>query len=146
MEIRHLTHEELSDASFLLNEYRIFYKQPSDLEAAAQFLKERLDHKDSIVYIAVIGEEAVGFVQLYPTFSTVALKPAYILNDLYVLPSAREKGVAQALINQCYDYCEQNNARYITLETAVTNKNAQKLYEKMGMRTDDDVYHYVKYF
>lgn len=146
MEIRNLTKQELTDASLLLNEYRKFYEQPSDLDAATQFLSERLDNKDSIVYIAIIEEELVGFVQLYPTFSTVSLKVAYILNDLYVKPSARQKGVAQALINHCYDYCEQNSARYITLETSVTNKNAQKLYEKMDMHIGDDVFHYVKYW
>ena len=146
MEISNLTKRELTDTSYLLNEYRKFYEQPSDIKAATNFLKERLDNKDSIIYIAIIEGEVVGFVQLYPTFSTVSLKVAYILNDLYVEPSARKKGVAKALINRCYDYCEQNNARYITLETSFTNKHAQKLYETMNMHIEDDVYHYIKYW
>lgn len=40
MDIRILTEQELTDASYLLNEYRKFYEQPSDLEAATTFLKE----------------------------------------------------------------------------------------------------------
>ena len=146
MEIRHLTEQELPNTSYLLNEYRKFYEQPSDLKAATGFLKERLNNKDSIVYIAMIGDDVVGFVQLYPTFSTVNLKVAYILNDLYVLPSARQKGVAKALINRCYDFCQEKNACYITLETSVTNKNAQKLYEAMNMNIEEDVLHYIKYW
>ncbi len=146
MEIRNFTEQELKDTSYLLNEYRKFYEQPSDMKAATEFLKERLNNKDSIIYIAIIENETVGFVQLYPTFSTVGLKIAYILNDLYVKPSVRQKGVAKALINRCYDYCEENNARYITLETSVTNKKAQKLYEAMDMHIEEDVYHYIKYF
>lgn len=146
MEIKNLTEKELSETSFLLNEYRKFYKQPSDLPAATQFLKDRLENNESIVYIAIIEDEVVGFVQLYPTFSTVSLKAAYILNDLYVKPSARKNGVAQALMNRCYDFCEEKEARYITLETSVTNKSAQKLYKKMDMHIEDDVYHFIKYY
>ncbi|WP_210608047.1 GNAT family N-acetyltransferase [Priestia flexa] len=68
-----------------------------------------------------IKSEVVGFVQLYPTFSTVSLKTAYIVTDLYVKPSVRQKGVAHPLIECYYQYCKENSARYVTLETSVAN-------------------------
>lgn len=74
------------------------------------------------------------------------MQRAFILNDLFVAQDARKQGVAHALIEQCYSYCEENNARYITLETAETNISAQKLYEKMDMEMDLSVRHYSKYF
>ena len=74
------------------------------------------------------------------------MKRAFILNDLYVMEHARKKGVAQGLIEQCYTYCEQFDARYITLETSTNNIQAQKLYEKLGMNVENVILHYSKYW
>ena len=38
------------------------------------------------------------------------------------------------------------HAHYIVLETATDNVRAQKLYEKLGMKIDDGVFHYIKYW
>ncbi|MGN4127799.1 GNAT family N-acetyltransferase [Lysinibacillus sphaericus] len=146
MKICLLTAETMGDAVPLFNAYREFYEQPSDLKQAERFLTERLMTNESVLYLAYLDEQAVGFVQLYPTFSSVAMKKAYILNDLYVAEHARKQGVAQALIEQCYAFCEQHDARYITLETATSNIQAQKLYEKLGMKIDNEVLHYSKYW
>ncbi|MGL4522498.1 MAG: GNAT family N-acetyltransferase [Bacilli bacterium] len=146
MKIERLSAETIKPTSELLDAYRQFYRQESNLEAAILFLKTRFENEESVVYVALIENEVVGFVQLYPTFSTVGLQRAYILNDLYVASSARRKGIGQALIQQCYAWCEENNARYVTLETARGNSGAQKLYEQMGMNIDREVLHYSKYW
>ncbi|MEB2299023.1 GNAT family N-acetyltransferase [Lysinibacillus xylanilyticus] len=146
MEIRKVTLATVGDVVPLFNAYREFYDQQSDLEQAEQFLLERLNKEESAIFLAYIDERPVGFVQLYPTFSSVAMKKAFILNDLFVVEYARKHGVAQALMEQCYSYCLQKDARYITLETATDNVRAQKLYEKLGMKIDDGVFHYIKYW
>ncbi|WP_445299976.1 GNAT family N-acetyltransferase [Lysinibacillus sp. FSL K6-0232] len=38
------------------------------------------------------------------------MKKAFVLNDLFVAPHARQQGVAQALMEQYYGYCQQENA------------------------------------
>ena len=65
----------------LIDAYRGFYGQPSDVAAAAEFLRARLDRGESVVLMAVDGdgETPLGFVQLYPTFSSVRLSPVWIL-------------------------------------------------------------------
>ncbi|MGL4818613.1 MAG: GNAT family N-acetyltransferase, partial [Bacilli bacterium] len=110
------------------------------------FLTQRLANNDSIVFVAETDNAVVGFVQMYPTFSTVGLKVAYILNDLFVSAESRGQGAAQALMEACFAYCEDNNARYVALETARTNEQAQRLYEKMGMHVDEEMLHYVRYW
>ena len=77
----------------LFDGYRQFYKQPSNLEGARRFLSERLANKESVIFLASNEEEGLGFIQLYPTFSSIVLKRMWILNDLYVLPDARRQGV-----------------------------------------------------
>lgn len=146
MKIKRGTVDDIEKLAILFNDYRKFYEQESDLDGARAFIEARLRKSESIVFLVVDGEEALGFVQLYPTFSSVAMKQAYILNDLFVVESARKRGVAQQLIEQCYTYCEDMGARYITLETAESNTKAQALYEKMGMHTEPDVRHYSKYW
>jgi hypothetical protein len=76
--------EHLQEVSKLFDRYRVFYKQSSDIEAAKAFLQERFQKHDSIIFVALDNELIVGFTQLYPSFSSVSMKRAWILNDLFV--------------------------------------------------------------
>lgn len=146
MEICTVTVATVREVVPLFNAYREFYGQPSDLEQAEQFLMERVNKEESVIFLAYLDAQPVGFVQLYPIFSSVAMKKAFILNDLFVAEHARKQGVAQYLIEQCYSYCLQKDARYIALETATDNVPAQKLYEKLGMKIDNKVFHFIRYW
>lgn len=98
----------------------------------------RFHHGESVIFFASYTEEIVGFTQLYPTFSSLSLAPAFILNDLYVKPSARRLGVAKQLLASAGEHAKASGAVWLTLSTAVTNKSAQALYEKNGWRRDDE--------
>ncbi|AUS86452.1 GNAT family N-acetyltransferase [Lysinibacillus sp. YS11] len=146
MKICMVTQQTMGDVVPLFNAYREFYGQSSDLQQAEQFIQERVMGAESIIFLAYLDEEPVGFAQLFPVFSSVAMKRAFLLNDLFVAKQARKQGVAQALMEQCFIYCQQEDARYMMLETARDNVQAQKLYEKMGMTIDDTVYYYSIYW
>lgn len=146
MKICMVTQQTMGDVVPLFNAYREFYGQSSDLQQAEQFIQERVMGAESIIFLAYLEEEPVGFAQLFPVFSSVAMKRAFLLNDLFVENQARKQGVAQALMEQCYIYCQQEDARYMMLETARDNVQAQKLYEKMGMTIDETVYYYSIYW
>jgi len=146
MKICMVTQQTMGDVVPLFNAYREFYGQSSDLQQAEQFIQERVMGAESIIFLAYLEEEPVGFAQLFPVFSSIAMKRAFLLNDLFVAKQARKQGVAQALMEQCYSYCQQEDARYMMLETARDNVQAQKLYEKMGMTIDDTVYYYSIYW
>lgn len=146
MRICTLTQDAIMDATPLFNAYRQFYGQQTNLKEVESFLTDRLTNKESIVFLAYLDTMPIGFVQLYPTFSSVAMKKAFILNDLYVAEYARKQGVAQRLIEHSYEYCIQSDARYITLETSINNIQAQRLYGKVGMNVEDEVLHYSKYW
>jgi len=146
MKICMVTQQTMGDVVPLFNAYREFYGQSSDLQQAEQFIQERVMGAESIIFLAYLDEEPVGFAQLFPVFSSVAMKRAFLLNDLFVAKQARKQGVAQALMEQCFIYCQQEDARYMMLETARDNVQAQKLYEKMGMTIDETVYYYSIYW
>ena len=50
------------------------------------------------------GDNYVGFIQLYPSFSTVSLKRQWILNDLYVKEEYRNKGYAKETVSEIVAY------------------------------------------
>ncbi len=118
----------------LFDAYRVFYGQPSEPSRCRDFLAGRMENQDSVVYLAVDGNtgDALGFVQLYPLFSSVSMQRLWILNDLFVLSEARRRGVASALIGQCYTLAKQTGAKGLQLETGTNNHTAQRLYERVG--------------
>lgn len=122
----------------LFDNYRVFYKQESDQEAAKIFLQERLKQLDSIIYIAYINNLAIGFTQLYSLFSSVAMQPIYLLNDLYIDSNHRNKGAGAALIEKSKALCIEKKYKGMVIQTAVDNP-AQHLYQRLGFKRDSDL-------
>lgn len=131
----------------LFDSYRQFYRQPPDLEGARRFITARLRANESVVFLALIDRDGsskpVGFVQLYPAFSSVSMKPLWILNDLYVAPEARQNGVGKALMDSARQLALSNGSKELILETAKDNFSAQKLYEQLGYKRDEEYYRYA---
>lgn len=139
--IKRITANEVDAIAFLFNEYRQFYQQPPDLESAAAFLKDRLNRNESVVFIAYADGTATGFMQLYPIFSSVGLKPAWLLNDLYVAADFRKAGVGSALIEAAKQLGYESNAGWLLLQTAADNFTAQSVYEKNGWIKETDYFY-----
>jgi ribosomal protein S18 acetylase RimI-like enzyme len=127
----------------LFDAYRQFYRQPADLPRARRFLAERLLQRQSTVLVAQAADgEAVGFVQLYPCFSSIRAAPAFILSDLFVAPSARGGGVGRLLMEAAARFARSTGAVGLELATAKTNAPAQRLYESLGWQRDEAFYQY----
>lgn len=120
----------------LFDQYRVFYKQPSDMALAEHFIKARLENNESVIFAAFASEEnhesPIGFTQLYPKYSSARAIKNWILNDLYVEEHHRGRGVGQQLIATAMNFAKQQGAKFVQLETAVDNFNAQRLYESIG--------------
>lgn len=126
----------------LFDGYRQFYGQPSDPKRARTFLGERLARGDSTVFLAEDDGRAVGFTQLYPSFSSVRTGRLFVLNDLFVTPAARRTGAARALLDAAAAFAKAEGAVGLTLSTGVENRPAQTLYEAMGWVRDTRFYSY----
>lgn len=140
--IERATINELHSLAELFDSYRIFYKQESNLEGAVSFLKERLVNEESVIFLAYEDSNPVGFVQLYPTFSSVSMKRSWVLNDLYVNASARKKGFGEKLIKKAIEFAEETGAKGVALETGHDNVTAQSLYEKIGFKKESNYFYY----
>jgi ribosomal protein S18 acetylase RimI-like enzyme len=141
-EISQATPADVGEIAPLFDLYRQFYDKPSNEEAARRFLFARLSKGESVVFFSRQEGRAVAFLQLYPVFSSVHLSRQWILNDLYVLPEARQHGYGRALVARAHRLAEETQASSLMLETAVTNHAAQRLYESLGWKRDDELYRY----
>ena len=127
----------------LFDAYRQFYGQTPDPALARAFLSERFAHHESVVLLATNASTAVGFTQLYPSFSSISAARTYILNDLFVQPQHRRSGVAKLLITEAARHARALGAIRLSLSTAHTNVSAQKLYESLGWKLDEKFRSYV---
>jgi ribosomal protein S18 acetylase RimI-like enzyme len=127
----------------LFGAYLRFYRQPFNRRNARSFLAARLRRQENAIFLAVDRNVALGFTQLYPTFASLTQGRAWILHDLYVVPAARRRGVGEALLRRAEVYARRSGAHSLNLETAVTNRPAQRLYEKLGWRRDTKFHRYL---
>jgi ribosomal protein S18 acetylase RimI-like enzyme len=142
MELRRATPDDLGRLVPLFDGYRQFYGQPSDPGLAERFLRERLTAGESVIYLAEGAAGFLGFVQLYPSFWSVAACRTWILNDLYVVPAQRGAGVGRALMECARTHAEATGAGGLDLMTQRSNSSAQRLYETAGWKRDEEFYHY----
>ena len=129
--------EQVAVAAPLFDNYRQFYGQRPDLPGAAAFLTERLSRGESVLFLALDGEAALGFVQLYPSFSSVRMRPVWVLNDLFVAGAARRRGVARLLMDAALGLARSTGAARLALSTAKDNAAARSLYLSLGYRIDE---------
>lgn len=143
LDIKKVTKDNVSSVALLFDAYRVFYQQPSNLQGSFDFLQQRLSGNESVIFLAVMENEAVGFVQLYPLFSSVQMKKSWILNDLFVAETARNQGIGEALLQQAIQHGRETGAAFLLLQTASDNYRAQSVYEKNGwIKAQDFFYEY----
>lgn len=138
MKIIEATRIHLQDIVPLFDAYRVFYRQKSNIQAAEAFLKTRLINKDTILLIAYKNEKAVGFTQLFHSFSSISMQPLFILNDLFVDQNYRKQGIGVALLKQAKAVCKYHKYKGVALQTETTNP-AQYLYESLDWKRDNDL-------
>jgi ribosomal protein S18 acetylase RimI-like enzyme len=129
--------------ALLFDAYRQFYGKPAEPEIALRFVSERLANGDSAIFLALGDDgEALGFTQLYPSFSSVSAGRIYVLNDLFVVPQGRGRGIGRALLDAAAAFGREQGALRLSLSTARTNISAQALYASHGWVRDESYYDY----
>lgn len=141
LKIRSAALGDLDKVAILFDAYRQFYRREPDPEGALRFIRERLIEGNSCILLAEVEGKAAGFVQLYPSFSSVSLGRLMILNDLYVAETVRGQGVGRALLEAACDMARQAGAVGLILETEPTNETAQRLYEAAGWRKSGHIHY-----
>lgn len=84
------------------------------------------------VLIAEVGGEPVGFSLFFQSYSTFLAKPGLYLEDLFVRPAARGKGVGRALLSALARIAVQRNYGRFEWSVLDWNEPAIRLYRALG--------------
>ncbi|MDB5689647.1 MAG: acetyltransferase [Sphingomonas bacterium] len=141
--VRRVSRADIDALVPLFDAYRQFYGQPSDPALAFKFLDARLSADESVVFLAEEDGGAVGFAQLYPSFSSLTAKRIFILNDLFVVEPARRVGTGRKLIDAAAKFARASGAAGMILSTAAGNRIAHAVYEAAGWKRDDAFFVYT---
>ena len=144
MHIVKCTEAHLEQLVDVFEEYREFCGFDISKNEAKAFLKKLIRNEESVIFIAVDSEtdNVMGFVNLFPSYSSLALQRLWILNDLGVSSNFRGRGVSKALIHKVQEFAKETNAIRIELKTGLTNTTAQSLYKTMDFTIDSDNVYY----
>ncbi|MEO8022808.1 GNAT family N-acetyltransferase [Polaromonas sp.] len=142
MFVRRATPLDLEAIVPLFDDYRQFNGKSSDPVQARTFLSDRLRLGESVIFVAESELTILGFVQLFPGFSSVSLARTFVVNDLFVSPSHRRKGIASSLLQAAAHHAGLEGAVRITASTAIDNVPTQILNEANGFVRDKSFYVY----
>jgi len=116
-----------------------YEKLAHEVETTEELLEKNLfgEKRYAEVIFATINEVEVGFALFFHNFSTFMGKPGIYLEDLYVLPEYRERGIGTALLRHLAGLAKERGCGRI--EWWVLDWNpARKFYESIGARAMDD--------
>lgn len=146
MHIINCSNKYIDQLTELFEEYRSFCGFDPRPAETASFLAKLITNEESVIFIALDPETdtIMGFVNLYPCYSSLALQRLWILNDLGVSSAFRGQGVSKALIRKAQEFAKETKAVRIELKTQVDNNRARNLYKSMDFTIDtDNVYYRV---
>ena len=83
--------------------------------------------------IAVHGEETLGLVLFFPTYSTTMATPGLYVQDLWVAKAARSAGIGKRLLARAaITGADMWGATYLGLTVYDDNPKATRFYETLG--------------
>jgi GNAT superfamily N-acetyltransferase len=137
VEIRPAREDEVEEMLPLIRAYCEFYEvRPDDEGLRAMFRTLIADPSQGAIFIARDGGQAVGFATLDWKWSSLKAARIGYLEDLFVDPEARGRGIADALIEICAERCRELGMPAMAWQTAPDNQRAQQVYNRTGAGFD----------
>lgn len=130
-----MTLDDLPDLLPLVRAYCDFYEVAPADDALVALSRALVGDpgREGVQLIARSDDgDAVGFATVFWSWNTLIAARIGVMNDLYVTPTARGTGAAEALIGACADECRAHGAAELTWQTAKDNERAQRVYERVG--------------
>jgi len=89
-------------------------------------------HPYAEAIVAELAGEIVGFALFFPNYSTFLTKPGIYLEDLFVLPEYRGKGIGQALLTHLAKLAVDRDCGRLEWSVLDWNEPAIAFYRRMG--------------
>ncbi|NES19282.1 MAG: GNAT family N-acetyltransferase [Symploca sp. SIO3E6] len=100
----------------------------------AQTLKEHLfgTHPYAEAIVAECQKQVVGFALFFSNYSTFLTQPGIYLEDLFVLPEFRGRGIGKALITSVAELAVERNCGRLEWSVLDWNEPAIAFYRNLG--------------
>jgi len=102
-----------------------------------KFVREGLASKRNFLLVAKNRKRLVGFAfaSVPRDYPLDIAEFVGVINDVYVLPEFRGKGIGKKLVVECLKRMKAYKVNAVRLMVLTENRTAIKLYEKLGFRT-----------
>ena len=136
MVVRLAEREDRPQLLELIKGYFAFYRTPFPAESKIETMLDLLE-RDPALGVQLVAEEGVRlhvFASLYACLDTLVADRILVMNDLFVDPSLRNRGVGAALFDASLAYATAHGYGRLDWVTAADNQDAQRFYERHGGR------------
>lgn len=140
LNIRFATESDLPDIFSLIKELAEYEKLSHLISTNEIELKDHLFGKNEFVEIllAEYKNKIVGQALFFKNFSTFLGKPGIYLEDLYVKPEYRGKGIGKALLQKIISIAKERNYGRVEWSVLNWNESAIDFYKKLGTEILDE--------
>ncbi len=134
--IEQLTRRDVPVLLELIRELARFEHLEQEVEATVESLTDSLLGPQAVAgaLLARSGEEVVGYAIYFFTFSSFVGRRGLWLDDLYVRPAFRRRGLGQALLERAAAIAARHRCGRFEWIALRWNQNALRFYEKLGAR------------
>ena len=134
--IREATKKDVPLILSLIKELAVYEKLLHEVVATEDQLTEILfgQKKYAEVLIAIYDNENAGFALFFHNFSTFLGKPGIYLEDLYVKPQLRGKGIGKSLLLSLVKLAKKRNCGRVEWAVLNWNEPSIKFYKSLGAK------------
>ena len=138
--IRFATVEDVSVILALIRGLAEYERLASEATVTAADVRESLfgERPAAEVLIAEVGEDTAGFALFFHNYSTFLGRHGLYLEDLFVFPAHRGKGIGRALMARLARLATDRNCGRFEWWVLDWNEPAIRFYESLGARAMDD--------
>jgi len=132
--VRYARPEEAEAVWELVREHAEYEQMADEFVGTMESLKRHLFGLRPVgkCLVAVDGDQVVGYALFYANFSTFLARPGLWLEDLYVSPSQRGKGLGKHLLKAVEKAAVEEGCARVDWVVADWNVKAIAFYESMG--------------
>lgn len=117
--------------------------EPPDAEARERLRRDGFGEEPRFrAYLAELDGRTVGYAITYHTYSSFLARPTLFLEDIFVLPEARGRGVGRAFFRYLAARAVEEGCGRMEWMVLDWNRPAIDFYERLGGRRLDEWYTY----
>lgn len=132
-ELRPARGEDLPAVIGLVRELAAFEKLVGPDEAAAERLRADFERgRYGLLVVEVEGGRLAAYAMYFFTYSSFRARPTLYLEDVYVTPDQRGRGIGEALLRRLGALARAEGCARFEWTVLDWNVNAQRFYERLG--------------